>query len=59
MPLIKKARRIGNSKAVIIPKPFWEYVGIEDWVKIEVDGNRLIITNADVEEVERYEDKRR
>ena len=51
MPLIKKARRIGNSKAVIIPKPFWEYVGIEDWVKIEVDGNRLIITKADVEEV--------
>ena len=34
---------IGNSKGVRLPKPLLEQAGIEDEVKVEAEGNTLMM----------------
>ena len=36
-------RKVGNSQAVIIPKPFLKETGLKDEVEIKVKGNVIII----------------
>ena len=36
-------RRLGNSKGVLIPKPFLEQVGLADEAEMVVEGNTLVL----------------
>lgn len=45
MPVLKKLTPIGNSLALVLPKPFWDQAGIDRDTVVEIasDGERIVL----------------
>jgi antitoxin component of MazEF toxin-antitoxin module len=47
MPVVKKLTRLGDSRAVVLPKPFLDQLALDDpnaEVEITLEQNRIVVT---------------
>jgi antitoxin component of MazEF toxin-antitoxin module len=54
--MVRTLQKSGNSASLIIPKPVLELMGVEEGgsVKLTLEGHRLIVEPAPVDENERF-----